>query len=177
LLRLPPSRGDIRTTSRGQLSVLLFLEVFGLLVAGRMIEERGLLILGQQEHEQLLDDEIAHLKSLLQTKEAELQDARAALKAAVGRPSHSSQLTELGIVGRLESLEQEIVQLKRRTPTLYAAACAAGACNSLPTLSQGRELLQSRFTPRQHRRCCCCCCRRCCFCMRVRMPHHQFAMS
>ncbi len=33
-----------------------------------MMEERELLILGQQEHEQLLDEEIAQLKAVLQEK-------------------------------------------------------------------------------------------------------------
>ena len=101
-----------------------------------MVEERELLILGQQEHEQLLDEEINQLKVLLQSKEKELQHAYSMVKGSGSWPhqqAHSHQQqhhqqqqqqhhhhsrADMDIVERLESLEQEVVQLKRRTPTL-----------------------------------------------------------
>ncbi len=89
----------------------------------RMMEERALLILGQQEHEQLLDDEISQLKALLQAKEKELQRLSFALKAAPHQQQARSRNQAEDIVERLECLEQEIVQLKRRTPTPADVKC------------------------------------------------------
>jgi hypothetical protein len=104
----------------------------------RIMEERGLLILGQQEHEQLLDEEILQLKGLLQAKEKELQRLHLILKSTPQQQQnhhHQQQQHswhqprgEMDIVDRLESLEQEIVQLKRRTPTLAEHKCALPAC-------------------------------------------------
>jgi hypothetical protein len=99
-----------------------------------MMEERALLILGQQEHEQLLDDEIAQLKGLLQAKEKELQRLTSVLKAVPHQQSGSRD-QQVDIVERLESLEHEIVQLKRRTPTLADAKCVAAAFRQQPRVS------------------------------------------
>lgn len=102
--------------------------------ANRMMEERSLLILGQQEHEQLLDEEISQLKTLLQGKERELQHAHSLLKGAATRVpqqlqqqqpyNHHHPRADMDIVERLESLEQEVGHLKRRTPTLAELKCA-----------------------------------------------------
>ena len=113
------------------------------------MEERGLLILGQQEHEQLLDEEILQLKGLLQAKEKELQRLHSILKSTPQQQQQQHQQqqqqqhqqqhqqqqhnwhqprAEMDIVDRLESLEQEMVQLKRRTPTLTEHKCARPAC-------------------------------------------------
>ena len=102
--------------------------------ANRMIEERSLLILGQQEHEQLLDEEISQLRTLLQGKERELQHAHSLLKGAATRVpqqllqqqpyNHQHLRADMDIVERLESLEQEVGHLKRRTPTLAELKCA-----------------------------------------------------
>jgi hypothetical protein len=108
----------------------------------RIMEERGLLILGQQEHEQLLDEEILQLKGLLQAKEKELQRLHSILKSTPQQQQQHQQQqhqqqqqhnwhqprAEMDIVDRLESLEQEMVQLKRRTPTLAEHKCARPAC-------------------------------------------------
>jgi hypothetical protein len=101
----------------------------------RMMEERALLILGQQEHEQLLDDEIAQLKALLQAKENELQRLHLALKSAPHQQQSQSHRQSVDIVERLESLEHEIVQLKRRTPTLADVKCVSAARREQPCVS------------------------------------------
>ena len=119
-----------------------------------MTEERELLILGQQEHEQLLDEEITQLKGLLQEKERQLQHAHALLKGT-GRSQQHHNRGEMDIVERLETLEQEIGQLKRRTPTLAEFKCVASAHHeeSRVTLSQGRERVGARVATGQLGRC------------------------
>ncbi len=95
---------------------------------GRMMEERELLILGQQEHEQLLDEEISQLKRVLQEKEKELMYAYSLSKESAVRMQQQRLVqprSDMDIVERLESLEQEVVQLRRRTPTLADLKCVA----------------------------------------------------
>ena len=122
------------------------------------MEERELLILGQQEHEQLLDEEITQLKGLLQEKERQLQHAHALLKGG-GRPHQQQHQArgDMDIVERLETLEQEIGMLKRRTPTLAELKCVASAQHaesfSRVTLSQRRERVGARVAPGQYGRC------------------------
>ena len=94
----------------------------------RMMEERELLILGQQEHEQLLDEEISQLKRVLQEKEKELMYAYSLSKESAVRMQQQrlgQPRSDMDIVERLESLEQEVVQLRRRTPTLADLKCVA----------------------------------------------------
>ncbi len=92
------------------------------------MEERELLILGQQEHEQLLDEEISQLKRVLQEKDKELMYAYSLSKEPAVRMQQQRLVqprSDMDIVERLESLEQEVVQLRRRTPTLADLKCVA----------------------------------------------------
>ncbi len=126
------------------------------------MEERELLILGQQEHEQLLDEEISQLKRLLQEKEKELLYAYSLSKESAVRMQQQAQQqrllqprSEMDIVERLESLEQEVVQLRRRTPTLADLKCVAPEHHVAlsVTLLQGREHSNTWLAQRQRRRC------------------------